>query len=393
MRSSDDIKKQLKHTRIRTNPEVDEAVLNDLYGRLDGTEGVRENTWTVIVHHKMTKFAVAAVIVVAVLFGISHFGGSIDGASVAWAEVVRHIEQVDHLHFYYIETEQNGYSSIREGWYAHGKIKTRQYDAEQTIDNGAVWMVLDEHNNIIKKGKSTLAEFDNIFDGLSKDILSYRFSQFENKTPVSIGSDFLIYEFEPHGDKAEWIDKITVTVGRNSLMPVQIKTYFKKGKWSMNHLLVFDYEAAEKPEAFFALPTQAKSPHGIGRLVPDGEEIEIELHNAPGIKKAIARLHTKFEGSDEGLLKSYRQKYERFGEPMYFMEATFVTDENYQSDTSKNFPLWLDQGVKAAMGIKETKSDNKYRYIIYTPVLRATDKENVFNLELSCWMKSKQIDL
>ncbi len=393
MRSADDIEKQLKRTRIRTNPEVDDAVLNDLFGRLDGTEGVRANAWSVIVHHKMTKFAVAAVIVVSALLAVNYFGGSIDGASVAWAEVVRHIEQVDHLHFYYIETEQNGYSSIREGWYAHGKIKTRQYDAEQTIDNGNMRVILDEHNNVIKKGESTLAEYDNIFGALTKDMLTYRFFQFNNKTPVSIGSDFLIYEFEPHGDKAEWIDKITVTVGRNSLMPVQIKTYFKKGKWSMNHLLVFDYEAAEKPEEFFELPTKIKPPHGVGRVVPGGEEIEIELHNAPGIKKAIVRLHTESEELDKEELAIYQQKYQCVGEPAAFTEITFVTDENYQSETLKNFPLWLDQGFKAAMGIKETKSDNKYRYIIYTPVLRATDKENVFNLELSCWIKSKQIDL
>jgi len=35
----------------------------------------------------MTKLAAAAVIIIAVLIGIQHFDGSIDGTSVAWADV------------------------------------------------------------------------------------------------------------------------------------------------------------------------------------------------------------------------------------------------------------------------------------------------------------------
>jgi len=40
---------------------------------------------------RITKLAAAAVIIIAVLAGIYHFGGSIDGASIAWAEVVEQI--------------------------------------------------------------------------------------------------------------------------------------------------------------------------------------------------------------------------------------------------------------------------------------------------------------
>jgi len=393
MRPTENIKRQIKNIKIKTNPEVDEAVLNDLFGRLDGTEGVRENTWRVIVHHKMTKFAIAAVIIVAALLGLNHFGGSIDGASVAWAEVVQRIENVDFVHFYDIETKKDGFTAIREGWYAHGKARSRRYREDQWFDDGETWSIIDERNNVTAIGESILAKHENIFEAMTYGILSFNINQVRNKTPISVGSDFLIYEFDPSGEKADWIEKITVTVGRNSLMPIQIKTYFKHEKWYINRLLVFDYEAQEKPEEFFELPTEIKPPHGVGRVVLGGEEIEIKLHNVPGIKKAIVRLHTKFEGPAEGLLKSYRQRYERVGEPMYFMEIAFATDENYRSNTSKDCPLWLEQGAKAALGIEKTWPDNKYRYILYTPVLRATDKENVFNLELSCWLKTKQLDL
>ncbi len=42
----------------------------------------------------ITKLAAAAVIIIAVLIGINQFGGSIDGASVAWADVTERFESV-----------------------------------------------------------------------------------------------------------------------------------------------------------------------------------------------------------------------------------------------------------------------------------------------------------
>jgi hypothetical protein len=43
---------------------------------------------------QITKFAAAAVIIIAVLAAIHHFGGSIDGTSVAWADVLEQISEV-----------------------------------------------------------------------------------------------------------------------------------------------------------------------------------------------------------------------------------------------------------------------------------------------------------
>ena len=396
MKKAKDIHKLLANVALAINADADNEVLDKILEasrKSSASAAHHRNVRRILTEPRSWRLAAAAVIIVAALLAINRFGGSIDGASVAWAEVIQRIENVDYVHFYDIETKKGGFTAIREGWYAHGKARSRRYSEDQWFDNGETWSMIDEHNNVTAIGESILAKHDNIFEAVTGGMLSFNINQFRNKTPISVGSDFLIYEFDPSGEKADWIKKISVTVGRNSLMPIQIKTYFKHEKWYINRLLVFDYEAQEKPEEFFESPTETKPPHGVGRVVPGGEKIKIELHNAPGIKKAIVRLHTKFEDSAEGLLISYRQKYERVGEPMYFMEITFVIDENYRSNTSKDCPLWLDQGVKAALGIAKTWPDNQYRYILYTPVLRATNEENVFNLELSCWLKSKQLDL
>jgi outer membrane lipoprotein-sorting protein len=53
-----------------------------------------ESLWRTIMKGRMTKLAAAAVIIIAVLIGINQFGGSIDGASVAWADVAERFESV-----------------------------------------------------------------------------------------------------------------------------------------------------------------------------------------------------------------------------------------------------------------------------------------------------------
>ena len=50
--------------------------------------------WSDIMKSPITKLAVAAVVIIVVLIGINQFGGSVDMASVAWAEVFEAMEDV-----------------------------------------------------------------------------------------------------------------------------------------------------------------------------------------------------------------------------------------------------------------------------------------------------------
>ena len=45
-----------------------------------------------IMRNRITKIAAAAVIIIAVMLGINYMGGSPDGASVAWGDVLENIE-------------------------------------------------------------------------------------------------------------------------------------------------------------------------------------------------------------------------------------------------------------------------------------------------------------
>ena len=95
MRPLDNIEKLIKKLRYKPSAETHDRVLRNVQQALDEsqktTSAPKPNIWRIIMKSKITKIAAAAVIIIAVLIGINQFGGSIDGASVAWAQVVEQL--------------------------------------------------------------------------------------------------------------------------------------------------------------------------------------------------------------------------------------------------------------------------------------------------------------
>ena len=94
MKSLNDIKQLVKNTKIKPTSEMRSKVLDEALKlqRNQNQQGISDtHIWRIIVKSKITKFAAAAVVIVAVLIGINQFGGSIDGTSVAWADIINQI--------------------------------------------------------------------------------------------------------------------------------------------------------------------------------------------------------------------------------------------------------------------------------------------------------------
>ena len=99
MRSSENIEKVVKNLElgIDTNTQTDQAVLSEL---LDAQKQsmkqqsafILPNLRRTIMKSPITKLAAAAVIIIALFVGISHFGGSVE--NVAWADVEERFESV-----------------------------------------------------------------------------------------------------------------------------------------------------------------------------------------------------------------------------------------------------------------------------------------------------------
>ena len=83
-------------SKFEANPEVtirDLKRVRESFGkRMTKQQTTQQKMLRIIMKSKITKFAAAAVIIIAVLIGIHYSGGSIDGASVAWADVMEQIK-------------------------------------------------------------------------------------------------------------------------------------------------------------------------------------------------------------------------------------------------------------------------------------------------------------
>jgi hypothetical protein len=100
MSSEEKIKRLFAKSNITVNSQIDDRILSDTLTAFDKSEkmqsvSLKPNIWRIIMKSPITKLAVAAVIIIAVMLGIHNIGGSPDGASVAWADVVKNFEQVE----------------------------------------------------------------------------------------------------------------------------------------------------------------------------------------------------------------------------------------------------------------------------------------------------------
>jgi hypothetical protein len=95
MRPTEKIKELFKRSTITVDPGADDRMLTDVLERFNrrkrhAGDGDR-SIWRMIMQNKMTKLATAAILIIAVLLGMQHFTGSIDGTSPAWADVIKPI--------------------------------------------------------------------------------------------------------------------------------------------------------------------------------------------------------------------------------------------------------------------------------------------------------------
>ena len=88
MNPADNIKRFFKNASVGTNPKADDAILNELIQtqRQAADEkhvGSVINTWRIIMHSKITKFATAACLIFAAALVINLWNTSIPTASAA----------------------------------------------------------------------------------------------------------------------------------------------------------------------------------------------------------------------------------------------------------------------------------------------------------------------
>jgi hypothetical protein len=388
MRPAGSIEDRVRNIQIEIDPLRDQALLDELlesqsqFGRRRvGPKQRREKImiWT----RRITKTGVAAGAIILGIIAVSRFTGSANGASTAWGSVVTSYAKVDKVHFIKLNVGKEGIRAVYEGWHADGKTVYRDHDGAMSYDDGKVQRSFDRNGTLIEEHPSPATIGMGLFEHLSRGLFSPGNEELNRQKPRKVGDDFLIYEFTPPERDRDWLESVSVTAGKNSLLPIQVKINNRRGNALM---IIFDYEAPSPPSEFFEPPRTAKAPHGKGEVVLDGEATRIELTGVPGVQAAMVRLHDKYDGPAKGVPISIRQTYKRRGGPIYRLDVTFVADDGSKSPTNDLFRLWPDLGDNGGMVWKNWPGGGE-RYIRHVPVIRPRDREGVFVVEISCWLE------
>jgi len=407
-------KSYLENIEMSADAEMDGRILGDALAAMEESKKVSPalagpNIRRTIMKSPITKLAAAAVIITSVLLGTKFVGGP-DVANVAWADVIRQTAQVEYVHVYWLKSRGDTLFRQFEAWYAHGKLVRRGDKGGMTYDDGQTQQIFDEYGNRVGKRPSLFAEGKTFFELFSGGLLSDENEQLSQLTPINVGDDFLIYEFAPPPffNHSEYLERISVTVGKNSLLPVQMKLFEKDS--ADYDLAMFDYEAPKKPPEFFE-PPMAASANGQSEVELDGEEVVMNIEGAPGLKQAIVRLHAKYDGPADQFPLDYirsdrlsqdfcravseklRKQYEKKGGPIFRLEVSFVTDEGYRSGTNDTIATRLNEagrcGVGSSAGGVDDWPDGKYRNIKFSPLVKPTDREDTYIVEMRCWLRPK----
>jgi hypothetical protein len=320
--------------------------------------------------NRFTKFVAAALIIIAIIWGLNFIGGP-DMAKVAWSNVTTCVDQVDFVHFYELKFRKNRINNSLEGWFAEGKVVAKKDNGTTFYDDGKTETVFNKDGKQIRQEPSDLGNTKglNFFEKITQGLMQYENEDMLKQVPSHVGDDFLIYRFDPPERMKEWVESVAITVGRNSLLPVQMKIH-RKDQADAYDLYIFDYEAPEKPVEFFDPQSISEPPHGKGEIVLDGEEVIIDISDFPGIKAVAIRLYSKY--------------FENMGELKVF-DAAVITAEGFRRGIARQIPWQLNKEVEFGMGDSKHWPDKKFRHVNAKIMLRPTEKKGTYLVKVRCW--------
>jgi len=348
-----------------------EQVRKRLTQNISGQRPPEQRLWRIIMKSRITKLAAAAVIIVAVILGFTFTGGP-DIASVTWANVTTNAQQVNYVHFYELKFRKNRINNSLEGWLANGKVLAKKDNGTTFYDDGKTETVIDRHGEQIRKGPSDLGNIKGLkfFEKITQGLMQYENVDILKQVPSHVGDDFLIYRFGPPERMKEWVESVSITVGRNSLLPVQMKIY-RKDELDAYDLYIFDYEASKKPTEFFDVQSISKLSTGKAEAVLGGEEVIIDISDSPGIKAVAVCIYSKY--------------FKNMGHLNVF-DVAVITTEGFRRVTYRQIPWQLDKKIKFSTGDSKHWPDKKFRAVTQQFILKSTDKKDTYLVEASCYI-------
>ncbi len=259
----------------------------------------RPEIWIIIMHSKMTKLAVAAVVVFGALLLFHHMGGSIDGATVAWAEVVEQLEEVKNIHIVMTgRSSENGEWKM-EMW---GRMPDhyREENPQQTIiDNGTRRLTINK-----KTGTAQLSDSHTAVNSRQIDYIMRQSGIFkspdqssgttENEVtftllPEESGAGMLVYALQsPSMEGKAWINAHSRLPSR-----IECQALGQDADTVGNFEIVFDYEPVSDEIFQVQVPADFKTVEEVESRVLSGTVLNED--GAPVARAVVSAGHSSFE--------------------------------------------------------------------------------------------------
>ena len=226
------------------------AIGNETINADTETKQISASIWRIIMKSKITKFAAAAVIIIAILIGINQFGGSIDGTTIAFAQVIENMKKMPWMHVVGVGVAK-GITGTGEQWIG---FEEKKFAYKGPL--GEVFFLnIREHKKY---------EYDP-----EKHIITIDYA-YEEDMPLNLSSPVSFLE-NMHRTLKEHGVEITIKQGEYNGRKVQIQeiSMSSVGQNNENHLLQLYIESDSK----LMLAARVTGVDSEGNTVIDGEAI------------------------------------------------------------------------------------------------------------------------
>jgi len=269
MKPADKIKELISKSDVQTTSETDKRILG---GALDHLEKLKQkksaatqpNVWRIIMKTRIPKLAAAAVIIIAILIGLHYLGGSIDGASLAWASVAERFRSVPFFNAtIYVKQNATAHPEQVELWMNKEGFTRLRYDNQVVFaKEGKVTKAFDLESKSevepVHRAIMLLKMLGEANDfSLETVVRSISGGKLVDVTPLvnaeaSISEDLVVFDVEYENDP-QWF---RIWALRESKLPVRIRMWDPQDGECVDAILTYSKQQQKiffDPEAFSSI--------------------------------------------------------------------------------------------------------------------------------------------
>ena len=360
-------------SKFEISPEVTandlERVRETLTEQMSRRQPGGQKIWRIIMKSPITKLAAAAVIIIAVFWGLNKFNRSISFTSSAWADVVNKFQSVKFFSATIYLKENIASEPTQIELWMNKDGRTRLLSGKEVVfaENANIVKAFDIQNRkeievdkrarlLLKELLGSTGEFSlgTFLKALSDDNKTLSDGNLEDITPMInsdeiISQDIVVFDIQPNG--LEWC---RIWALQESKLPIRIKLWTPMDGGSVDVVLTYSKQQSDEffdPQAFLKVLTDSqldevhlaymflKDPaqKKISPLIPDEQKaFEIVTQTTDGKPwslgdyKGKAVLMTFWSGYIQSIEK-YKEVYNKFGKRDDFIMVGVNLDPSVES--------------------------------------------------------------